>query len=60
MKNAPLNWKLIDTLKEGIDQLTEDEKIVVKDYLEGHPAPVYTVGGLMIRRMIEKAEIERN
>lgn len=48
--------KKLDALKETLDALTEDEKIIIKDYVNGHPAPTYSVGGLMVRRMIEEYE----
>lgn len=48
--------KKLDALKETLDALTEDEKIIIKDYVNGHPAPTYSVGGLMIRCMIEEYE----
>lgn len=56
MFNTPYNWELINAIKEGIDQLNEDEKIIIKDYVSGKPAPSYSVGGLMVRRMIENYE----
>ena len=56
MSNLPYNWELINTIKEGIDQLNEDEKIIIKDYVSGKPAPSYSVGGMMVRRMIENYE----
>lgn len=48
--------KKLDALKETLDALTEDEKIIIKDYVNGHPAPTYSVSGLMVRRMIEEYE----
>lgn len=51
-----MNWKLINTIKENIDQLSEDEKVIIKDYLDRKPAPTYSVGGLMVRCMIENYE----
>lgn len=51
-----MNWELINTIKESIDQLSEDEKVIIKDYLDRKPAPTYSVGGLMVRRMIENYE----
>lgn len=51
-----MNWKLINAIKEDIDNLTEDEKVIVKDYIENKPAPTYSIGGLMVRHMIENYE----
>lgn len=51
-----MNWELINAIKESIDQLNEDEKIIIKDYVNGEPAPSYSIGGLMVRRMIESYE----
>lgn len=51
-----MNWELINAIKESIDQLNEDEKIIIKDYVNGKPALSYSVGGLMVRRMIENYE----
>ena len=48
--------KKLNALKETLDALTEDEKIIIKDYVNGHPTPTYSVGGLMVRRMIEEYE----
>mgnify|MGYP006887188929 FL=1 len=56
MLETSYNWELINAIKEGINQLNEDEKIIIKDYVSGKPAPSYSVGGMMVRCMIENYE----
>lgn len=56
MLETSYNWELINSIKEGINQLNEDEKIIIKDYVNGKSAPSYSVGGMMVRRMIENYE----